>query len=971
MDDNRTPPVRRRRPPRGERAEAGVEPSEPRRGPRARDFNRRVTAISGGVLAVVVVLFVVVLAATAPSPAIVRIRIDGPTDDVGVTVSLDGTFRPAEEFLQPVELEPGEHEVIVRRGMRVLATHRFELVRGANPDVNVALGRTPERAAAERVLSLGGTLTIAVNGASRAIDGVGQFPDEPFEIQEIRLAGCDVLTDADVIELAEFGTLRRCDLSDTPITAASVSALAPLERLIELDLSGTLISDASLPPLSAARELRRLALDRTAVTDEGVASLIGLSKLAELSLSGTGVTDAGLESLGDLHSLARLVLTGTEVTEQAVQRFQESHPDCRVDHDPFVNRQEQALARWVLEQGGTVSLRIGDTERPVAAAASLPARKYLVSAINLSRSRWSEEDELAILQTASGLEWLSFRGTSLGDAGLEYLHGAPELASLDLRQTSVTGEGLRVLGQLPKLRELFLSAGQIDGEGFSALADAQALEKLVLEDVEFTGEVAGILAGLPRLTALALPGTSLTDDACPALATLSRLRTLDVSDATRVTDAGAASLLQLSQLEELNLSGTQVSDGTAAALAGLPRLRRIDVTRTAVTYSAIAALKQALPECEVLGGRMGSYELDLSQVPDGELPPGWTGNAVGAWEILGVRAIGGSHSVSGRLSHPELRLEDDFYVELEVCDSDGKVGDRGRFEFSLLVKQQQAYDFQLDRDSVVFRPGADDALTLRPAGLSARNISFTPFRIIRFERRGRLLRILMDGLLAEASGAAGEVPVTDDMDLQGLQFRFPSPALRLTRLRSGPLPPQAERLAAQRAGQTVPYAFTASRTNAKSGRLPPQWTRIAGTPEGQTRLRIAPLEIAADFALEFTVLAHETSFRMTLTARAEGPDVPLSFERRKSGAWQVWLPGAVPVALAAPPGNTKFLLERRGQLLTLTVNDELAGTTTLTEPGNFDGLLFDVDGSTLRFVSLRVRPLDDELQAAPATGSLP
>ena len=85
---------------------------------------------------------------------------------------------------------------------------------------------------------------------------------------------------------------------------------------------------------------------------------------------------------------------------------------------------------------------------------------------------------------------------------------------------------------------------------------------------------------LAKLKWLSLDGTQMTDAGLECLAGLTRLEQLSLVR-TRITDAGLEHLQRLTQLQELHLYGTHISSGSAG----------------------LKALKQALPDCQILCDR--------------------------------------------------------------------------------------------------------------------------------------------------------------------------------------------------------------------------------------------------------------------------------------------------------------------------------------------------------------------------------
>ena len=70
-------------------------------------------------------------------------------------------------------------------------------------------------------------------------------------------------------------------------------------------------------------------------------------------------------------------------------------------------------------------------------------------------------------------------------------------------------------------------------------------------------------------------------------------------DNTRITDEGVKALGDLQQLTHLGLSGTYVTDEGIQHLHNLKNLTSITLGRTNVTIDGVAALKRALPDCDI------------------------------------------------------------------------------------------------------------------------------------------------------------------------------------------------------------------------------------------------------------------------------------------------------------------------------------------------------------------------------------
>jgi uncharacterized membrane protein len=106
---------------------------------------------------------------------------------------------------------------------------------------------------------------------------------------------------------------------------------------------------------------------------------------------------------------------------------------------------------------------------------------------------------------------------------------------------------------------------------------------------------------IPKIVAVDLSATSVTDASIALLAPATDLRMVRLSE-TEITDASMDTLAKLTKLESVNLYGTKVTDAGVKKLTALPNLKRLYLWQTAVTPEAIAELKKALPELEIVTG---------------------------------------------------------------------------------------------------------------------------------------------------------------------------------------------------------------------------------------------------------------------------------------------------------------------------------------------------------------------------------
>jgi hypothetical protein len=118
------------------------------------------------------------------------------------------------------------------------------------------------------------------------------------------------------------------------------------------------------------------------------------------------------------------------------------------------------------------------------------------------------------------------------------------------------------------------------------------------------------LRQMPQIESLDLGGTQrtdsglwsllLTDTGVQAIAAVTELRDLRLAG-TAITGHALELLKPLAKLERLNLQGCKrLRDDAAPALSEFRRLRTLDLKESALTEPAVARIRAALPECQVL-----------------------------------------------------------------------------------------------------------------------------------------------------------------------------------------------------------------------------------------------------------------------------------------------------------------------------------------------------------------------------------
>ena len=164
-----------------------------------------------------------------------------------------------------------------------------------------------------------------------------------------------------------------------------------------------------------------------------------------------------------------------------------------------------------------------------------------------------------------------------GDGDIALIAELPDLESLDLSGTMVTSNGLQQLGSLPKLNSL-----SVAGTRVRDLRESLAKK-------------------LPSLTKLDLQNSSITDASVASVNGFNRLVNVDFGG-TRLTAAGLANLNSLPELQTLGLSGTSVSRLDHLTADRFSNMSRLNLLGTRVTANEIVAVRERMPNMEIVSG---------------------------------------------------------------------------------------------------------------------------------------------------------------------------------------------------------------------------------------------------------------------------------------------------------------------------------------------------------------------------------
>jgi formylglycine-generating enzyme required for sulfatase activity len=316
--------------------------------------------------------------------------------------------------------------------------NRLGLRVARNPEIAGTPEEEVDRRAARAVLSLGGSVTIRVDGQVRGI-GQGQgLPDDAFSLTRIDLHDKSQLTDADLEPLEGVANLTGFGLSKAPKVTDSI--IAHLRNSTDLEsfwFENSGVADAGLEHLERFTKLKSLGLRNTHVTNAGLAHVARLQHLEHLALGGSRITGAGLVHLRGLNQLAILWLENNKIDDRGLAHL-----------EGLSNLKNLILFGTKVTDNG------------------LPHLKGLSKLEYLDLSGLAVTDAgLARLTALSSLNTLWLGGTRLTDVGAVHLSRLTGLQNLGIQGALITDAGLLHLGKLVDLKKLLLNNTKITAAG--------------------------------------------------------------------------------------------------------------------------------------------------------------------------------------------------------------------------------------------------------------------------------------------------------------------------------------------------------------------------------------------------------------------------------------------------------------------------------------------------------------------------
>jgi hypothetical protein len=122
-------------------------------------------------------------------------------------------------------------------------------------------------------------------------------------------------------------------------------------------------------------------------------------------------------------------------------------------------------AKWIIEQGGMIS--IFDSDREYKEIAKIPKDAFAIEKVDLISAKLTNAD-LKNLVPLKNVKSLTLYQVQITDAGLDHLAGLTTLTELELSHTKITDAGLVKLKTLTNLRKLHVRGTVVTKEGIDA-----------------------------------------------------------------------------------------------------------------------------------------------------------------------------------------------------------------------------------------------------------------------------------------------------------------------------------------------------------------------------------------------------------------------------------------------------------------------------------------------------------------------
>ena len=460
---------------------------------------------------------------------------------------------------------------------------------------------SPDRRAAEYVLSIGSSINIMENGQKRPPGVVGDLPQGAFELTGLNLGENPKVSDAGLAHFKDCKNLTELNLFSTLVSDIGLAHFKDRKNLTYLNLGLTKVTDAGLAHFQDCKNLTSLNLSATKVSDAGLATFKDNKSLTGLDLRSTQVSDVGLGYFKDCQNLTALDLSETKVSNAGLAHFK----DRRNVTNLYLNTTQVSDA-GLPDLIGLLSLAVAESDLRNTRI-SLRGHEQLKAALPKCQIFWSETNR-SVAESVLALGGTVEIG-SLDKPESRAIKVAADLPGdyFQVRRVSLAGvtkplDPLRPLLSLLKFprfdRMESIDLSGITGLDYSFLVPIHGLQELTLANAGLNDTTLAQLPKLPTLKRLVLDGNDIRGTGLPDLTGQPELIDLSLSHPNLIA-LTAENLAELKRLKRLSLAGSGLTDAGIKPLAVLTNLESLDLRRTKVTAASIDELQAALAKCQI------------------------------------------------------------------------------------------------------------------------------------------------------------------------------------------------------------------------------------------------------------------------------------------------------------------------------------------------------------------------------------
>jgi len=306
----------------------------------------------------------------------------------------------------------------------------------------------------------------------------------------------------------------------------------------------------------------------------------GLDQITELSLGGTEVTEKGLREIEKLTSLAKLDIRGSLLGEGAYSQIADSKSVQSLYLDGSRVTNESAAALKPMSQ----------------------LKVLFVHRVNLMPIGWQD-----LLLSHPDLEELEIMQSNINDLTMSIVGKMTKLKKLTLNDSQVTDQGIAQLADLEGLRHLNVSGCQVRGFGFRPPGGSSAfqpLEELLMQRCPLDERGAKAIMTMKSLKHLNISDLQNMQDLHfkAMVRPLSNLQLVRFNTNAALTGNCLSAFTGSESIQELDFSNCrQIDDSGLRHLTKCINLRVIHINNTNCTTRGVLALREFLPDLEVVG----------------------------------------------------------------------------------------------------------------------------------------------------------------------------------------------------------------------------------------------------------------------------------------------------------------------------------------------------------------------------------